>query len=70
MFKLVDGKTVEIPDDERITPELKELRSQMNTFLQFLSDTPLRRDIERQYREGCIGAVGDIGDWFKDPNIT
>lgn len=69
MIRIIDGKPVEIPDDERITEDMKLMRTLLNDFLMKISaDTPENRRLAEQYREGRIGESGI--DWYMDPDIT
>lgn len=65
MVKIVNGVPVEVPDDDRITPEMKDLRTFINGFLQHLtSDTEDWRRVDEMYRKGRIEHI----DWYTDPS--
>lgn len=67
MIRIIDGKPVEVPDDERITPELKAIRAGINDFLRQISaDTPENRALDKQYREGIISREPGF-QWYMDP---
>jgi hypothetical protein len=65
MVKIVDGKPVRVPDDARITPELKVLRDRMNDLLRWLQ-SPAAKEVERQYREIRVSDLPAF-DWYPDP---
>lgn len=67
MVKIVDGKPVVVPDDNRITPQMKDMRIAMNTFLRWMSsDSPEIRKLREQFRRGHISSTSF--QWFHDPD--
>lgn len=64
MVKIVNGHVVTVPDDERITPQMKLARSSINDMLQWMSsDSPKVRQINEQYRQGMLSR-DDCFDWY------
>lgn len=67
MIRIVNGKPLEIPDDERVTPEMVSMRDGINAFLRWAStDSPEMRRLREQYRTGVIGRGFD---WYADPDV-
>jgi len=67
VIRFIDGKPEIVPDDERITPQVRELRSMMNGYLTWLF-TGDHSMIERQFREGHLSRESGF-DWYADVDV-
>lgn len=67
MIRFVDGQPIQVPDDERITPDMRLARTHINAFLNWIAaHGPEVQALEKAFREGNIA---DVEDWYKDPQM-
>jgi hypothetical protein len=67
MIRIVDGQPVHVPDDARITTEMKDARTAINAYLHWLSQRgPEVLELERKFREGVLSDT-DGFEWYLDP---
>jgi len=69
LIEIIDGKPVDVPDNDRITSEMKIAREQINTFLSWLSERGAQvQAIDDAYRNGKLSEVAGL-DWYCDPDF-
>ncbi len=66
MIRVIEGMAVLVPDDERITPELIEMRHHLNNLLRYL-ESPEAKKVTEQFLTGKISEI-DGFDWYCDPS--
>jgi hypothetical protein len=69
MIRFVSGKPVHVPDDDRITPQMRDARTLINSMLaRFAARGPDILALEKAYREGKLSETAGF-QWYCDPDI-